>query len=184
MIPLFAYIIIIVRGERDGAEELKGPLLGYMREKGVIFQQEGDGRMKGVSYSRLSLNPAHPSAVVCGQFDDPCWEVVTIAHEVGHILNFREMGRDEAREFFCTVVVATFLGLEQLSWGGQRLMLYAEALASLKGLEILKVIGIPDEGLADMRGMMVKLFKTYWCKCKRDVVDDVLKHSQVRELVG
>ncbi len=63
--------------------ELKRALLGYMRGKGIIFQQEGDGRMRGVSYSRLSLDPAHPSVVVCVQFDDPCWEVVTIAHEVG-----------------------------------------------------------------------------------------------------
>ncbi|UCC66744.1 MAG: hypothetical protein JSW32_02025 [Deltaproteobacteria bacterium] len=164
--------------------EFKGVLLGYMREEGIVFHQEGDGRMKGVSYSKLSLDPAHPSVVVCGQFDDPYWELVTIAHEVGHILNFREMGRNEARDFFCTVVAATSLGLERLSWGGQRFMLFAEALASLKGLQVLRVIGIPEEGLADMRGMMIKLFETYCRKCERSVVDEVLKQAGVMELVG
>ncbi len=63
-------------------------------------------------------------------------------------------------------------------------MLYAEALASLKGLEILGGTGITEEGLADMRGMMVKLFETYCRKCKRDVVSEVLEHPRVRELMG
>ena len=163
---------------------MKGVLLGYMKEEGIIFQQEGDGKMRGVSYSKLSLDPTHYSAVVCGQFDDPCWEVVTIAHEVGHVLNCKDMGREEARESFCTALVAASLGLERLSYGGQRFMLYSEALASLKGLEVLQDIGIPEGALADMKGMMVKLFATYRCKCNKDVVDEVLEHPRVRRLIG
>ena len=37
------------------------------------------------------------------------------------------------------------------SLGGQRLTLHSEALASLKGLEVLKKIGISDEGLTSAR---------------------------------
>jgi hypothetical protein len=98
---------------------LKEALLSYMSESGIIFQQETNEKLKGVSYSRLSLDPAHPSVVVRGQFEDTFWEVVTIAHEVGHVLNFGEMGLDEAREFFCTMFAATSLGLEKLSSGGK-----------------------------------------------------------------
>ena len=163
--------------------DLKEELLGYMYKQGIVYQKVADGKMQGVSYSRFSLDPAHPSVVISGPFDDPCWEVVTIAHEVGHILNFRGMEGNEARDFFCTMVVAPRLGLERISWQGQRRTLHAEALASLTGLEILQGIGISDEGLRGARAMMAQLFESYWRKCARGVVDKVLQRPQFRELV-
>lgn len=68
--------------------------------------------------------------------------------------------------------------------GGQRLTLHSEALASLKGLEVLKKIGISDEGLTSARAMMAQLLESYCNKCARDVVDEVLQHPRVRELTG
>jgi hypothetical protein len=164
--------------------ELKEELLGYMKKEEIVFQQVDDGRMEGISYGRLSLDASQPSVVIFGQFDDPCWEVVTIAHEVGHILNFREMERDEARDFFCTMLVAPSLGLGRISGGGQRLTLHSEVLASLKGLEVLKKIGISDEGLEGAWAMMTRLSESYWSKCERAVVDEVLQHPRVQELMG
>ena len=38
--------------------------------------------------------------------------------------------------------------------------------------------------LGYMKEMMVKLFTTYCCKCKKDVVDEVLEHPKVRRLAG
>ena len=61
--------------------------------------------------------------------------------------------------------------------------MHAEALASLTGLEVLKKIGISDKGLHDAR-TMAQLFTSYWRTCEKAVVDDVLQHPRVQELMA
>ena len=168
----------------NGTGRLESPARGIHAGEGIVFEQVDDEKMRGISYGKLPLDPAVAYMVVCGPFDDPAWEVANVAHEVGHILYFWEMGRDEARAFFCTGVDATHLGVRRISWQGQRVMLYGEALASLKGLDVLKQIGTTHRSLATMKDMMIRLFATYCRTCTRDVVNEVLNDPQVRSLVN
>ncbi|OGP53167.1 MAG: hypothetical protein A2Y65_06720 [Deltaproteobacteria bacterium RBG_13_52_11] len=48
----------------------------------------------------------------------------------------------------------------------------------------LEKIGISDAGLEDARAMMAQLFESYWSKCERGLVDEVLQHPRIQELMG
>ncbi|MBW2338922.1 MAG: hypothetical protein JRF50_01040 [Deltaproteobacteria bacterium] len=76
-------------------------------------------------------SPCFVISVFCGTFGDQTREIISIAHEAGHILTYQEMDREESRTYLCSTFAAHGIGLNKISPAGQESMLTVEIKALL-----------------------------------------------------
>jgi hypothetical protein len=75
-----------------------------------------------------------------GEFTDHLHEVLSLAHEFGHLLHYDTITGREAERVFCAVLASNYAGLENISEDGKRTIIALEKRASELALSVLKSV--------------------------------------------
>jgi hypothetical protein len=154
-------------------EKLKETLLRYLEENNIPFSHVPDDSMQDRAVAKFSLDLESPACILCGLFQDRAKELISIAHEAGHVMIHKEMDMEKTRNYVCTMFAANKVGVEKIAPSAQAFILEIEAEASAKGLDILKRIGIGDGDLGIVKEMMSRWYATYESLCQKDIVNRV-----------
>lgn len=149
---------------------LRATLLRYLKKNKIRITRVSDGSMQDRAVAKFSFDLACPASILCGSFQDRTKELISIAHEAGHVMIHKKMSREEIRNYICTMFAANKLGVEKIAPSAQASILEIEAEASAKGLEILQKIGIGDGDLWIVKEMMSRWYGSYEKRCEEDVV--------------
>ena len=153
--------------------KIKETILTYLNQTGIpLSRVVGDG-MKEKAVAGFSMNLDVPPFILFGPFQDMTREVVSIVHEAGHVMVYKELSMDDARMYLCTMFVTKGIGLAEVSPKGQESILRAEAGASASGFSILKEIRVDNEYLEVARKLMSQWYSTYEKLCNEAVVKKV-----------
>ncbi len=129
--------------------------------------------MKDKAIAEFSFDLSAPACILCGHFQDKTKELISIAHEAGHVMVYKKMNREKTRDYLCTMFAANKMGVNKISQSGQEVILEVEAEASATGLDILKEIGLEDGDLRFVKKMMSQWYATYEESCREDVAKKV-----------
>ena len=145
-------------------------LLHYLEESGVQFFRVFKNEMEDKALAKFSLDLKFSPCILCGSFQDRTKEIISIAHEAGHIMIYRKMTRDESLIYLCAIFVAHGIGLGKVSPKGQEAVLLGEAKASYMGFRILHKMGMNNEELGIAKRFLSKWYRTYEELCQEDVM--------------
>jgi hypothetical protein len=159
----------------ENIERLKEVLFCYLMENEIPFSRSYDDSMKERAVAKFSFDPGSPASILCGSFRDGAKELISIAHEAGHVMVHKKMNREENRNFVCTMFAANKMGVRRIAPFAQAIILETEAKASAKGLDILQRIGIEDGDLRIVKEMMSRWYTTYEKQCQDNVVKEIRK---------
>ena len=120
--------------------------------------------------AKFSFDPETPACILCGTFTDGVREIISIAHEAGHVMVHKKMNREKMRDYICTIFAANRMGIGKIAPFAQAFILETEAKASARGLDLLQKIGIGDGNLKIVRNLMSRWYATYEQQCPDDVV--------------
>jgi transcription elongation factor GreA-like protein len=170
------------------SQKILKSLLNYLRETGIHFSWVSDDGMKDKAVTSFSLDLKISPCILCGTFSDQTREIISIAHEAGHILAYQEMDREESRTYLCSTFAGHRIGLNKISPAGQESMLTVEIKASVKGLDILNKIVLTNEELNLAKKSMSQWYSTYEKLCEKDVVtkvrETIMKHKYAAFLIS
>jgi hypothetical protein len=148
-------------------------LLNYLEESEVLFTRVSSDSMKDKAVAEFSFDLSAPACIMCGHFQDKTKELISIAHEFGHVMIYKKMNREKTRDYLCTMFAANKMGANKISLSGQEVILEVEAEASVNALDILKDIGLEDGDLSAVKKMMSLWYATYEKSCWKDVAKKV-----------
>jgi len=154
-------------------DKLKRMLLLYLEENNIPFSQVHDNVMRDRAVAEFSFDLGSPASILCGFFGDRTKELISIAHEAGHVLVHQKMDREEIRNYICTMFAANKMGIAKIAPLAQAFILEIEAKASANGLVILQKIGIGDGDLGIVKALMSQWYATYEKQCPDYVVKKV-----------
>jgi len=154
-------------------QRLRESLLSYLSEKGIQISQVSKDELKGKAVVEFSFNLGVPPSILWGVFKDKTREIISVAHEAGHVMAYQRMNREEARTYLCSMFAAHGIGLEKISPSGQEFILGIEADASACGIRILKETGVDDEDLKTVKELMSEWYASYEKLCQKEVVKKV-----------
>ena len=157
------------------AQRVREALLDYLAKEGIQFSQVSRDELKGKAVVEFAFDLGAPPSILWGPFKDKIREITSVAHEAGHVMVYKEMNRDEARTYLCTMFASHGIGLEKISPAGQEFMLHVEAKAYTNGIRILKEVGVDREDLKFAKELMSKWYATYEMLCQKEVVSKVRK---------
>jgi hypothetical protein len=155
------------------AQRVRESLLGYLAEKGIQFSQVSRDELQGKAVVEFAFNLGVPPSILWGSFRDKTREIISVAHEAGHVMLYKKMNRDEARTYLCTMFASHGIGLDKISPTGQEFILGVEAEASANGIRILKETGVDEEDLRTVKELMSKWYASYEKLCQKEVVKKV-----------
>lgn len=124
-------------------------LLSYLSEKCIQFSQVSKDELKDKAVVEFSFNLGVPLSILWGVFKDKTREIISVAHEAGHVMEYQRMNREKARTYLCTMFAAHGIRLEKISPSGQEFILGIEGDASANGIRILKETGVDFEDVTD-----------------------------------
>jgi hypothetical protein len=148
-------------------------LLNFLTENDIRFCEVLTEEMKEKAVVQFSFDEGLTPCILYGRFHDRIREVVSIAHEAGHVLTYKGMNRDETRTYLCAMLAVQGVGLKGISLNGQEFILSAEAKASSNGKKILETIGVGEDDIGVVTGMMARWYATYEALCEKEVVERV-----------
>ena len=148
-------------------------LLDYLYEANILFSRVSGDSMSDKAVAKFTFDLTSPACILCGNFQDRIKELASIAHEAGHVVIYRNMNREETRNYVCTIFAANKMGVGRIASTAQEYILEVEAEASAKGLAILRKIGIDDGKLEAAKDMMSGWYASYENQCRKDVVKKV-----------
>ncbi len=157
------------------AQRVREALLGYLSEKGIQFSQVSRDELEGKAVVEFPFDLGVPPSILWGSFKDKTREIISVAHEAGHVMVYKEMNRDEARTYLCTMFASHGIGLEKISPAGQEFILDVEANASATGIRILKETGVDKEDLKIVKELMSNWYASYEKLCQKEVARKVRK---------
>lgn len=166
---LFGHCLVAMRDTLT----LRESLLKYLTDKGIRYSLDPGGRMKEKAVVEFPFDLEKIPVIRCGPFEDRSREIISIAHEAGHVLIYKGMNRDEARTYLCTMFAMHGIGLPEISSSGQEFILNVEAGASSNGFTILKEIGVVPTGMKSVKALMAKWYASYEALCDKKVVERV-----------
>lgn len=162
---------------------IRQSLLEYLDRKGILFCFVGNDDMKEKAVVKFAFDLRANPCILYGSYHNRNKEIITIAHEAGHIILYKDMNREEARTYLCAMFASHGVGLSKISAAGQECILLAEAGASMNGYNILKEIGMMAEDLEKVTTIMAKWYTTYENLCKRKVImkvrEKILKRMEI-----
>ncbi|MDY7035669.1 MAG: hypothetical protein SV375_05835 [Thermodesulfobacteriota bacterium] len=162
---------------------IRQSLLDYLYRKGILSFFDPSDDMKEKAVVKFAFDVRANPCILYGSYHNRSKEVITIAHEAGHITLYKEMTREETRTYLCSMFASQGVGLSNISAAGQECILLAEAGASMNGYNILKEIGMRAEDLEKVTTMMTKWYTTYESLCKKKVVmkvrEKILKPMEI-----
>lgn len=156
-------------------QKIRESLFRILTDEGIEIVQVSKDGLRQRAVVEFSFNLGIPPTILCGSFRDKVREVVSIAHEAGHIIAYREMNREEARTYLCTMFASHGIGLEKISPAGQEFILDVEANASATGIRILMETGVDKEDLKIVKELMSNWYASYEKLCQKEVVRKVRK---------
>jgi len=152
------------------SQKILRSLLNYLKESGIQFSRVSSDKMNDRAVAEFSFDLQNPPCILCGPFQDKTKEIISIAHEAGHVMIYRKMNREQVRAYLCAMFAAHGIGLAGISPAGQKFILLVEAEASAKGSAILKEVGVTHEDLVTVKKLMARWYATYERLCRKDVV--------------
>lgn len=150
-------------------------LYEHLREEQIEFYRTGSEFLKNRAVVEFRFDLRSVPFILIGDFADTERELVCVAHEAGHILVFREMDRNLARDYLCAIFALQYIGLGKISDSGQELVLNVEAQASTRGFSILQHIGINREESVEVANIFSVWYRSYESLCKREPVNKIRK---------
>lgn len=164
----------------DNLNQLRQSLMEYLRTNHISFCHTLDDGMKDRAVVEFSFDFEKKPCIHFGSFDDKVREVVSIAHEAGHVIIYQKMKTEEVMNYLCTMFASQWIGLNNVSSSGQECMLMVEARASEQGLSVLDEIGMLDNDLKKVAEIMKKWYRTYETLCLKKVVEKVRMHVLIK----
>ena len=156
-------------------EKISRSLIYYLEEKGIQFSRVSREELEEKAVAEFSFDMRVPPSILCGQFKDSIKEIISIAHEVGHVMTYKKMSRAKARTYLCCMFATHGIGLDEISASGQEFILQLEADASAQGFALLKGIGLDGDDLEVVAKLLARWFSTYEEACNEEVVKKVRK---------
>jgi len=157
---------------KDPDLKLKG-LLEYLDEADILFARASESSMKDRAVAKFTFELGSSASILCGRFQDRTIELISIAHEAGHVMIHRKMSREEVRNYVCTMFAANKMGIHKIAPVAQECILEIEAEASAKGVGILKKVGMKQGELRLVEKTMSRWYASYENQCREDVVKKV-----------
>lgn len=148
-------------------------LLSCLEELRIRYYWISDDGMKDKAVAAFSLDLHGHPCILCGTFSDPTREIISIVHEAGHVMIYRELDREESRAYICSIFAAQGIGINRISPDGQECILMIEARASVKGLDLLNRMALSDEELEIVKRSLSKWYTSYEKHCHEEVVRKV-----------
>ncbi len=145
-------------------------LLRYLEENEILITLVSDASMKDKAVAKFSFDLGSPACILCGSFRDRAKELISIAHEAGHVMIHKKMNREEIRSYVCTMFAANKMGVGKIAPSAQASILEIEAEASANGLDILQKIGFEDGDLRLVKEVLSRWYASYEKQCPDDVV--------------
>jgi hypothetical protein len=150
--------------------KIRQSLFSYLREKEIPFSWVVDHEMKDRAVAKFSFDLRTAPSILYGLYEDKAKEIISIAHEAGHVMTYQKMNRENMRLYLCAMLAANGVGLGRISHTAQECILNVEACSSLNGLSILEEIGVTHTDLDTSANVMAKWYATYEALCHLDVV--------------
>lgn len=154
-------------------QRVRDSLLKHLSDNGIQFSQISRDELKGKAVVEFAFNLGVPPSILWGTFKDVIKEVISVAHEAGHVTVYNKMSRQDAVNYLCTMFAAHGIGLEKISLIGQECILDVEAEASATGIRILMETGVDNEDLEIVKAMMSEWYAGYEKLCHKEVVKKV-----------
>jgi hypothetical protein len=157
----------------ENTQGLRQSLFSYLTEKGIQFSRVISDGMIEKAVAKFSFDSRVTPCILYGPFQDKRKEIISIAHEAGHVTIYKKMSKEKVRTYLCSMFAAYGIGLSKISSTGQEFILTVEAEASIDGLFILKEVGVVHNDLKMVAKLMNQWYATYEALCQKDVVKKV-----------
>ena len=155
------------------SQKILRSLINYLKESGIRFSRVSRDGLKDKAAAEFFLDLRASPGVISGSFRDRRKEIISIAHEAGHIIAYRKMNREESLNYLCAIFAAQGIGLGRISPTGQELVLFMEATASVRGIGILRQMNIDSAELEIVKGLLSDWYGTYEKLCRKEVIKKV-----------
>ncbi len=148
-------------------------LFNYLTTKGILFSKVANVNMINRAMAKFSFDLKINPCILYGLFQDKSREIISIAHEAGHVVVYRKMSKEKVRNYLCSMYAASGIGLNSISPTGQEVILHIEARASIAGFFVLREIGVDKNDYNIITQLMSEWYATYEELCREEVVKKV-----------
>lgn len=125
-------------------EETKERIYGLFAARDIDIERRHEKKFENFCCLKTRLYPKRATTLMVGKFTDHLHEVLTLAHEFGHLLHYDTIKGREAEIVFCAVLASNYAGLENISDDGKRTIIGLEKKASELALKVLRPIADND----------------------------------------
>jgi hypothetical protein len=163
--------------------KIRRSLFNYLAAERIQFLSIVSEGMEDKAVAKFTFDQRTSPCILSGPFKDKEKEIISIAHEAGHVLRYNQMNKEETLTYLCTMFVANGIGLNNISQAGQECILSVEAGASIDGFLILKKIGVNYNDLEIVTKLLAGWYATYEACCKKNAVQKIRKEIIKKDAV-
>lgn len=161
-------------------EDIREQLYGLFINKGVRIETKEGADYDNFCCLRITEDPEKGTSLIIGRFSDDTVETLLLAHELGHILHYEELSKEDAEAAYCAILASNHLGLENISPDAKRTVIGIEEKASQRALALLKDLKAKDPLLDTAKDTYNGWIKGYLKKAKLPETDTTNESSQTR----
>ncbi len=121
-------------------EATRGHIYRLFTGRNVDIERRDEEKFENFCCLKTRLYPKRATTLMVGKFTDHVREVLSLAHEFGHLLHYDTITGREAERVFCAVLASNYAGLENISDDGKRTIITLEKRASELALAVLQPI--------------------------------------------
>ncbi len=121
-------------------EEAKGHIYRLFAGRDIDIERRDEKKFENFCCLKTRLYPKRAATLMVGEFTDHLHEVLSLAHEFGHLLHYDTITGREAERVFCAVLASNYAGLENISDDGKRTIIALEKRASELALTVLEPV--------------------------------------------
>ncbi len=125
-------------------DETRGHIYRLFAGRDVDIERRDEKKFENFCCLKTRLYPKRATTLMVGEFTDHLHEVLSLAHEFGHLLHYDTITGREAEHIFCAVLASNYAGLENISDDGKRTIIALEKRASELALTVLQSIADSD----------------------------------------
>jgi hypothetical protein len=134
-------------------EETRGHIYRLFAGRDISIERRDEKKFENFCCLKTRLYPKRVTTLMVGEFTDQLHEVLSLAHEFGHLLHYDTITGREAERVFCAVLASNYAGLENISDDGKRTIIALEKRASELALGVLRPVADSE--------MMSRAHETY-----------------------
>jgi Zn-dependent peptidase ImmA (M78 family) len=154
-------------------ECIRQKIYNLFAKKGVLIEVNETVDAPNFCCLKIRYQPVRGMTLIIGKFTDDVLEVLLIAHELGHILHYENLSREDAEAAYCAIFASNHRGLENISPESKQLVIGIEKKASEYAVALLRSLDCEETILSRAQEMYGEWIKGYVKKARLSEVDAI-----------